>query len=377
MYVLASSEPGLVPGDLRTLGWRAVVRPGVFSVLRLLQTSAVLASMAMLAACSQARSQSDKEVSEYASISVSSQEVSVDAGSPEMVDGREVPVIVGAVPDRQELMKPAPNTAWNNFIWQGNNTYEIAPGTFVFRYRYTQSLFLVSDEGVIVTDPISPAAAEVYRDAIRAVTDKPVTHVVYSHDHWDHALGGQVFKDEGATFIAHENCLESWRRIPNPDLVIPDETVAGNHRIQLGGQTLDLLYFGLNHGACMLVMRPNESEYLFLVDLVTPGNMPNNWMPDYNPVEWIRTLKEIEAIEGWSTIIPAHGPIVAHRSALTERRRYLELLLQRAFESYEKGGSLNAMVERIKMPEYSHLRGYDSNLSGNAERAIAVPYMGY
>lgn len=308
---------------------------------------------------------------------VSTQDVSTDAGALEMVDGREVPKIVGAIPDRDALMAPAPNAAWNSIIFQGNNTYEVAPGIFIFRYRYTQSLFMVTDEGVIVTDPISPDAAEVYLDAIREVTDQPIKFVIYSHDHWDHVLGGAVFKEAGATFLAHEKCLAAFDKIPNPKVVPPDITVKGDHRIEMGGHTLDLMYFGANHGECLLVMRPDESEYLFIVDLITPGNMPNVWMPDYDLVEWIRTLREIEAVPGWTTIIPAHGPIIAHRSALTERREYLELLLERAYASYEEGGSLGAMVERIQMPEYAHLRGYENNLRGNAQRAISVPYMGW
>lgn len=341
--------------------------PKAANFTRLITGFAVLSVLA----CATPEAADDDPVT---SAGVSSQGVPVDSGSTE---GDEQPIIVGAVPERERLMKPAPNPAWNTIIWQKNHTYEVAPGTYIFRYRYTQSLFLVTDDGVIVTDPISPKAARVYRDAIREVTDQPVRYVVYSHDHWDHAAGGAVFKEEGATFVAHENCLKSWRKIPNPAVVTADQTISGDHRIELGGQVLDLLYFGPNHGECMLVMRPNEGEFLFIVDLVIPGNMPNVWMPDYDLVEWIRTLKEIESLADWTTIIPGHGPIIAHRSALSERRRYLELLLERAFQSHEQGGSLNAMVDRIKMPEFAHLRGYEENLRGNASRAIAVPYMGF
>lgn len=341
--------------------WIAVVLPPLTACL-------------LLAGCAATAREQPQPANDQA---VSTQDVSTDSGALEVVDGREIPNIVGAIPDRATLMLPAPNPAWNTIIFRGNNTYEVAPGLFIFRYRYTQSLFMVTDDGVIVTDPISPDAAQVYLDAIREITNKPIKYVIYSHDHWDHVLGGGVFKKEGATFLSHEKCLASFDKIPNPEVVPPDITVKGNHRIELGGHTLDLMYFGANHGECTLVMRPDESEYLFIVDLITPGNMPNVWMPDYDLVEWIRTLREIEAVAGWTTVIPAHGPIIAHRSALTERREYLELLLERARLSYAQGGSLGAMVDRIQMPEYSHLRGYENNLRGNAERAISVPYMGW
>jgi len=33
--------------------------------------------------------------------------------------------------------------------------------------------------------------------AIQESTDKPVRFLLHSHNHWDHASGGQVFKDAG------------------------------------------------------------------------------------------------------------------------------------------------------------------------------------
>lgn len=336
----------------------------------------LIASMLALSACAHV-SQSAKQALRTDGGAISAQNVSTASPPENVVNGTEVAKISNEVPERDALMQPAPNAAWNEVIVSGSNVFKIAPDLYVFRYRYTQSIFMVTDDGVIVTDPISPASAIVFRDAIRAITDQPVKYVIYSHDHWDHVPGGQIFEDEGATFISHEKCVSSWAKISNPDIVAPDVTISGNHRVELGGQSLELLYFGSNHGDCTLVMRPNGGEYLFVVDLVTPGNMPNVWMPDYDLVEWIRSLREIEALEGWTTVIPAHGPIIAHSSAITERREYLELLVERAWQSYSLGGSLNQMVERIEMSEFSHLRGYETNLRGNAERAISIPYMGW
>src|SRR6266404_9742033 len=75
---------------------------------------------------------------------------------------------------------------------------------YVFRYGGYQSMFVVTPQGVIATDPASyRRPAQPYIDAIKAVTDKPIKYVIYSHHHYDHAAGGQPFKDLGATLIAH------------------------------------------------------------------------------------------------------------------------------------------------------------------------------
>ena len=87
---------------------------------------------------------------------------------------------------------------------ENTRTVEIAENLYGFRFGPYRSLFMVTPEGVIATDPQSPEAAVEYRRAIAALTDLPVKYVVYSHAHWDHARGGQIFKDEGARFVAHE-----------------------------------------------------------------------------------------------------------------------------------------------------------------------------
>src|SRR5260370_147739 len=75
---------------------------------------------------------------------------------------------------------------------------------YVFRYGGYQSMFVVTPQGVIATDPASYLRpAKPYIDAIKAVTDKPIKYVIYSHHHYDHIAGGQAFKDLGATFIPH------------------------------------------------------------------------------------------------------------------------------------------------------------------------------
>ena len=81
---------------------------------------------------------------------------------------------------------------------------QFADDTYAFVNSGYISLFIVTDEGVIATDPGSqggPERAEAYKAAIASVTDQPVRYLIYSHDHADHATGGEVFADT-ATFIS-------------------------------------------------------------------------------------------------------------------------------------------------------------------------------
>ncbi|WP_247770366.1 MBL fold metallo-hydrolase [Bradyrhizobium sp. 192] len=114
---------------------------------------------------------------------------------------------------------------------------------YVFRYGGHQSIFIVTPQGVIATDPIAYLRpAKPYIDAIKAVTDKPIKYVVYSHHHYDHIAGGQPFKDLGATFIAHRRTKERFLELKKQksllaDVVMPDQVVDDKKSITMSAAT--------------------------------------------------------------------------------------------------------------------------------------------
>src|SRR5262249_1348505 len=63
---------------------------------------------------------------------------------------------------------------------------------YIFRNVNHQSMFIVTGDGVIATDPIAygrPTGGQTYVDEIRKVTDKPIKYLIYSHHHYDHIAG--------------------------------------------------------------------------------------------------------------------------------------------------------------------------------------------
>src|SRR5262245_56705026 len=67
------------------------------------------------------------------------------------------------------------------------------------------SSFIVNDTDVIVVDDhVSPAAAWVLLEEIKEVTNKPVTTVINTHFHFDHAHGNQIFDQWVVNIIGHE-----------------------------------------------------------------------------------------------------------------------------------------------------------------------------
>ena len=136
-------------------------------------------------------------------------------------------------------------------------TTKIADNVYVFRYGGYQSMFVVTPEGVIATDPIAylrPQAAQAYIDETRKITRAPIKYLVYSHHHYDHIAGGKPFKDAGALVVAHKNARAKLEALKYPDVVLPDMVVDQHSTLELGGTRVDLIYVGRNHSDNSLVM---------------------------------------------------------------------------------------------------------------------------
>lgn len=284
--------------------------------------------------------------------------------------------IVPPIPDEPQvaLLPPLPAPV------DGTELTEIAPGYYTFRWLGTRTIFLVTQDGVIVADPINEEATRLMRDAIRSVTDLPVRTVVYSHQHWDHVVGGQLFKEEGATFVAHARAAGRFLDLPHPAIVPPDVVFdRARHDITLGGRTLQLSWLGPNHGEGLVIMQPADVPIPFVVDLATPGGMPLPTIPDYSLHHWIRSLRELEGW-GFDQYISGHGVPIAPTIRMTERRQYLEALLLATRDALEGGADYREapdIVADALRPRFANLRGYDGIVRGNVGRVLSYFALGW
>jgi glyoxylase-like metal-dependent hydrolase (beta-lactamase superfamily II) len=254
---------------------------------------------------------------------------------------------------------------------------EVGNGIYSFGNGFIYSGIVVTDEGVIVLDPMNSQHAELTLEAIRGITEQPLRYVIYSHNHWDHVGGGQVFKDAGATIISHVAARDWLLEHPNPDVAVPDEVWEGNrHDIQLGDKTVELYFFGPNHGEGMTVTRFAEDRIVFIADLVVPNRVGFGNLPDFFPAEWERTLTEIEALD-FDTAMFTHGEPFGLPSTVTQQKEYLQDLRNAIFAEFQKGTPPLAIPNSIELPKYEEWDGYNDWLSLNAWRLLMEIFIGW
>jgi glyoxylase-like metal-dependent hydrolase (beta-lactamase superfamily II) len=248
---------------------------------------------------------------------------------------------------------------------------------YIFRYQIHQSMFVVTKDGVIATDPISygrPQAATTYIDEIKKITDKPIKYVIYSHHHFDHIAGGKPFKDAGAKFIALKRAKERLAQINDPATVMPDETFTGKKVIKLGGTTLELHYVGPNHSDTSIVMRLPKEKIIFAVDFIPVGSVPGLAMIDSYPIEWEDSLKKVIAMD-WDRLIPGHPGQPNGRLGTKDDAKQLLVMLQdmsaEAKEQARAGKCWQPAENELKFSKYASMPGYEQ-----ARPLIARRYCG-
>jgi glyoxylase-like metal-dependent hydrolase (beta-lactamase superfamily II) len=249
---------------------------------------------------------------------------------------------------------------------------------YIFRYGGHQSMFVVTPAGVIATDPISyQRPAKPYIDAIKAVTDKPIKYVIYSHSHYDHAAGGKPFKDLGATFIGHRKLKERWDLLKKQnallgDIVMPDQFVDDRKVITLGGTALELDYVGRNHSDNMLVMRLPKEKIIFVVDFAPLQSTQFRNIPDnVSPIEYTDSLKKLAALD-WDRMILGHpqaGGRLGTKQDVQDDIGYMNDVSAEAKKLADAGKCLNdAAMKDVKLPKYEKWSGYETGLAPNVER---------
>jgi glyoxylase-like metal-dependent hydrolase (beta-lactamase superfamily II) len=189
----------------------------------------------------------------------------------------------------------------------GTTKVDGCENVYIFRYVRHQSMFVVTPEGVIATDPIGlrRPAAKAYIEEIQKITNAPIKYVIYSHSHFDHIAGGQPFKDLGAIFVAHKNAKARIEALKRSDVVVPDEVVDGERAITLGDTTLELIYVGKNHSDSTLVMRLLKEKIIFTVDWIPLETVPFRAMADTYLPDIEDGLKQVIAMD-WERLIPGH-----------------------------------------------------------------------
>lgn len=233
----------------------------------------------------------------------------------------------------------------------------ISGEVYRFRHRFHYSVFAVTPDGIIATDPINAGAAEWLKAELKKRFNLSVKYLIYSHEHPDHISGGEVFADT-AVVVAHERAkakiIGEQRRTATPHVSFSDRMT-----IELGGTEVELTYVGRNHSDNSIVMRFPRERILFAVDFIPVEAVAFRDFHDAYIEEWIDSLARVERMD-FDILAPGHGRL-GTRDHVRQFREYMQDLHGAVLEQVRAGASLEEMQETIRLPKYKRWFGYQSD----------------
>ena len=180
----------------------------------------------------------------------------------------------------------------------------------------TVSMFVVTDEGVVVADG-QGNLEETQRmiDHIAGISDQPITDVVVASDHGDHTAGNAAFPTE-ARFWAHPTSAAALERMAanNADLPMATDLVSDIEVLQMGGREIRLQFLGRAHTGGDLVVYLPEEKIMFMSEAYLHRIFPA--MRSAFPSEWVDMIEAAQEMDV-DIYVPGHG-FVDHPSVLAE-----------------------------------------------------------
>lgn len=238
----------------------------------------------------------------------------------------------------------------------------VAEGLYRFESGSYRSMVWVTDEGIAVLDPLSTEAATWLKKELADRFPQKVRYLVYSHNHFDHSYGGEVFEQPEVTLVGHELAHRALKntnaRTPLPEIVFSDRLT-----IHMGGEVLELRYHGANNGEGSVSFLFPGQKLLYVVDWIVVGRLPYQDFQGYDIDGSIRSTEEVLELE-WDTFVGGHAD-VGDRQGVERYLRYMTELRQAVLDGMLEGKSLADLQQDIKMESYADLKMHDQWLHGN------------
>ena len=262
------------------------------------------------------------------------------------------------------------------------------------------SAVIVNDEDVVIVDDhASPAAAWVLLEEVKELTNKPVSAVINTHFHYDHAHGNQVF-GPGVDIIGHEftrqmltggrstsmplfqsylsglpRAVETLRaRVaaePTPEgkatlqtqlqsaesnaasqaelrPVPPNVTLRSDLTLHRGSREIQVRFLGRGHtGGDVVVFLPNE-KIVITGDFLTSA-LSN--MSDAYVDEWVASLDALKKLD-FDTVVPGHGEAFTDKAKIDYFQAYLRDVWTEVGRLKRAGVSAEAAATQADMTKH-------------------------
>ena len=282
------------------------------------------------------------------------------------------------------------------------------------------TVFLVTPEGIIMSDPINRDFARWLKAEYATRFKVPVRYVLYTHRDWDHASGGVVFADT-AEFVGHRNMLTAlappagnppltpdavkmdankngfverseatgaiaerfdmfdYNRdalVSGPeiargsisDVYAPTTTYTDRHTVTLGGKRVTMTYLGVAHADDSSVLHFPDERAVFSADIMQIKRLPGGLAPHVG--SWIDALSIINSLD-FEHALTGHA-LSGTKKDSVESQRYLEDIAKGVAAGVAAGRSLAEIQKTLTLDAYKGFERWDTVREAHIEAVYAT-----
>ena len=216
---------------------------------------------------------------------------------------------------------------------------------------------LTGPDGKLLVDAGIGVSRPQLTTALAGLGDEPITHLINTHWHFDHADGNAWLHSAGARIIAHENTrkhLAMAQRVDDWNFDFPpasatalrSDVFATEQTMRVNGATIAMKYYGPAH------TDSDISVYFTDIDVLHTGD--TFWNGIYPFIDYstggsidgsIRAADaNLAATTDKTVIVPGHGQPVSNRSQLRDFRDMLVGIRENVAALKKQGKSLEDTV---------------------------------
>jgi glyoxylase-like metal-dependent hydrolase (beta-lactamase superfamily II) len=271
------------------------------------------------------------------------------------------------------------------------------------------NVFLVTPEGIIMTDPINRDFSLWLKAELAGRFTVPVRYVLYSHKDWDHASGGAVFADT-AEFVGHASMPQALAvpagHLPLPenargmdanrnglierseatgqladrfaltdanrdhvlsgaevargalnDVYPPTMTFSDRHEVTLGGKRAVMVYVGVAHSPDSTVIHFPDERTVFGADILQVRRLPGGLTPTAGA--WIDMMETVLALD-FEHAATGHA-LMGTRQDMVDLMQYLQDISRGVAAGVGAGRSLEQIQQSLTLDAYKGWDRYDTN----------------
>lgn len=251
------------------------------------------------------------------------------------------------------------------------NAQPVAPGIWAIEgpaeQRDAQNLgnnatfgLIETTEGAVLVDPGGTwAGAAMLHDAVRDLTDQPVTHVINTGGQDHRWLGNSYWQAQGATVIASADAVADQQArasmqlnmlsqlvgegLSGTESAYANVTFETDHVLDLGGRRIEIRHVGAAHTPGDSFVWLPDAQVVFTGDIVYVGRVLGV-MEFSDSATWLEAFSAIEMLEPVH-LIPGHGPATTLAQAQADTRDYPQNLRDRMREHIDVGGDIIGSVD--------------------------------